>query len=107
MELLENSGLIVGFAVFQYPLDNSAAIRMSSKNVDLASEGLDDKLNVLGRNTFDGFLDNVIAILVFHAFENIGLKLFDKLGLLIGKNMFESLNTLARQFKSENTRLTF
>jgi hypothetical protein len=86
----------VRFAVFQYPLDNPAAIRVSGKNVDLASEGFDDKLDVFSRDTLDSFLDNVVAILIFHALEDIGLELFNKFGLLIGENMFESLETLAR-----------
>ena len=81
----------MGFAIFQYSLENSAAIRMNGKNIDLTSEGFYDKLEVLGRDTLDGSLDNMVAILIFHALENISLEFFDELRLLIGENMFESL----------------
>lgn len=75
------------FAIFQYPLNNSAAIRMSGENVNLTSKGLDDKLDMLSGNTLDGFLHNMVAILVFDTFENIGLKFIDELSLLIRKDM--------------------
>lgn len=81
----------MGFAVFQNPLDNTATIGMSCKNMNLASERLDDELNMLCWNTLDGLLNHVVAILVFDTLQYIGSKLFDKLGLLIGEDMLECL----------------
>jgi hypothetical protein len=65
----------VGFAVLQYSLNYPAAIRMSSKNVDLASESLDDELDMFRGNSLDGFLHDVVAILIFDALKDICLKL--------------------------------
>jgi hypothetical protein len=64
---------------------------MSGQNMHLASEGFDDKLNVLSWDTLNGFLDNMVAILVLHTFQNIGLKLINKFCLLVRKNMFKGL----------------
>ena len=75
------------FAIFQYPLDDSAAVRMSGENMNLTSESFDDKLNMLSGDTLDGFLHNMVAILIFDTFENIGLKFIDELSLLIRKDM--------------------
>ena len=69
---------------------------MCSKNVDLPSECFDDELNVLGWNSLDGFLDDMVAVLILDTLEDIRLKLPDKLGLLVRKDMFESLRKLAR-----------
>ncbi len=49
---------------------------MCSENVHLASEGFDDELNVLTRDTLNGFLHNVIPILIFNTLQNIDLQLF-------------------------------
>jgi hypothetical protein len=48
---------------------------MSGKNVDLATESFDDELDMLCWNPLDGFLNDVITILIFNAFEDIGLEL--------------------------------
>jgi hypothetical protein len=66
--------------------------------MDLALEGFEDELNVLGRDTFDGFLDHMVAILVLDTLQNLWLKLADKLGLLVGENM---LKCLARSVQIE------
>lgn len=79
------------FAVFQDSLDDTATIGMSGKNVNLAPECLDDELNVLCWNTLDGFLNHVVAILIFDTFQDICSKLFDELSLLIGENMLKCL----------------
>jgi hypothetical protein len=83
------------FAVFQYPLNDTATVWMSGQNMHLASEGFDDKLNVLSWNTLDGFLDNVIAILVLHTLQDVSLKLIDKFRLLVCKNMFKGLSKVS------------
>jgi hypothetical protein len=67
--------LILGFAVLQNPLNDSAPIWMSGQNVDLATESFDDELDMLCWNPLDGFLNDVIAILILNAFEDIGLEL--------------------------------
>ena len=64
---------------------------MSGQALDLASERIDNKLNVLCRNSFYSFLDHVVPILVFNALEDIVLKFLDKLSLLIRQDVFKSL----------------
>lgn len=46
---------------------------MRSENVYLASESFDDELDVLRWNSLDGFLHDVVAVLIFDTFEDIGL----------------------------------
>lgn len=82
------------FAVFQYPLDNPAAIRMSGEDMDLTSECLDDELDMFSWDSLNGFLNNVVAILVFDAFQNICLKLIDKIRLLVCKNVLQRLKNV-------------
>lgn len=84
MQLFKNSSLIMWLAVFQDPLNHPTAVRMSGKNVDLTSKSFNDKLDVFGGNSLDGFLYNVITILILHTLENIGSKFLSELGLLIG-----------------------
>jgi hypothetical protein len=67
----------MGFAVLQYPLNNSTPVRMRGENVHLALEGFDDELNVLSWDPLNSFLHNVIAILILNTLQNIDLQLFD------------------------------
>lgn len=60
-------------AILQNPLNNAAAIGVSGKNVNLTPESINDELDVLGWHTFDGFLNDMVAVLVLHTFENISL----------------------------------
>jgi hypothetical protein len=95
VELLENSDLIMRFAVLQNALDNTAAIRMSGKDMNLASEGVNNELDMLSWNAFNSLLHYVVSVLVLHALENIGLELFHEFGLLISKDMFKSLDSIS------------
>lgn len=91
MELGQNRFTVDLFTVFQHSLDDTAAVRVSCKSVDLTPEGVDDELDILRRHTFDGLLNDVIAILVPHALQNVVLQLLDHGGLLVGKDVLEGL----------------
>jgi hypothetical protein len=67
----------VGFAVLQDPLNYTAAIGMGRQGVDLTSEGVNDETDVFGRHSFDGLLDDMIAILILYALEDIRLQLLN------------------------------
>ena len=41
--------------------------------MDLTSEGFNDELDVIGWDSLDSFLNNMIAVLVFDTLEDIGL----------------------------------
>lgn len=81
--------------MLEHALDDTAAVGMGGQTVDLACKGIDDELDVLLRDAFDGFLDDVIAILILDALENLMLEFFDEGSLLIGQDVFEGLRRLA------------
>ena len=64
---------------------------MSSQTLDLTCEGIENELYVFGGHTFDGFLYDMIPVLIFDASQDVVLELLDKLRLLVGKYVFEGL----------------
>lgn len=95
MEFTQNRFPIDFLAMLQHPLNDPTAIRMGSKSIHLPFESVDYKLHILGRNSFDGFLDHVIAILISNTFQDMVLKLLDHRSLLISEDMFQCLYKLA------------
>ena len=81
--------------MFQHALYDPAAIRMSGVLANLAMKGVDDELNVLCWDSFNGFLDNMIAVLILDTSHHIMLELLDKLGLLVSKDVLESLRLIS------------
>lgn len=102
MQLFQDTSLVLGFAVLQDPLNDSASVRMCSKYMRLTSKSFDDELDVLCWDSLDGLLHDVIPVLIFDTFKNIGLKFCDEFGLLIRENMFKSLYELALEERGEN-----
>lgn len=108
VKLLEDCDLIMWFAVLQDPLNDSTAVWMSCQSVNLTPECFNDELYVLGWDTFNGFLYNVVTILVLDTLENIGVQFLGKLGLLIGEHMFECLERMSLNLEFyDDDRLTF
>jgi hypothetical protein len=66
---------------------------MSCKCCDLPRECFDNELDMLSRDSFDGFLDDMIAILILDALENTVLELLDEASLLVGEDVFKSLRS--------------
>lgn len=83
------------FTVLQHPLNDTASIRMCSETVDLALESIDDELDVLRRDSFDSFLDNMVAILVSHTLKNMMFKFFNHGCLLVSQDMFQCLSRIS------------
>lgn len=77
MQLSQDRLAVLLLAVFQHPLDDSAAIWMGGKSVHLAFEGVDDELHILRRNPLDGLLDHMVAILISDTLQDMALKLLD------------------------------
>ena len=74
----------------------------------LTPERLDHKLYLLRGNTLDGFLYDVVTILILDTLENIGVQLAGKLGLLIGEDMFECLLEISPSLKCRyQEKITF
>lgn len=71
MNFIKNLGCLILITVFQNTLYHSAAIRMRAQLVNLASESVNDKIEMLGGNTFDYFLYNVVAVLIFDTLKDV------------------------------------
>ena len=54
---------------------------------------MEDKVNVFGLATFNRLLDDVVAILILDATEDVVLELADKRGLLVVENVLKCLHT--------------
>lgn len=57
--------------MFQHPLNDPAAVRMSGEFVDIALEGINDKANVLRGNSLNSLLNDVVTILVPDTFHDV------------------------------------
>ena len=91
MEFTKNRFTINFFAVLEHPLDNPATIRVGCKSVHLATERVDDELDIVRRNSLNCLLNNVVTVLVSNALQHMILQLFDHRGLLVGEDMLEGL----------------
>jgi len=60
----------------------------------LGFESFDDGQDVLRWDTLDGLLDDVVAILIYNILQNVVLECLQRLSLLVGQRMFESLPKL-------------
>lgn len=57
----------------------------------LSLERADYKLGVLRRDFLNGFLDDVIPVIVLNTLNNAWFELFDQRNLLVGEDMLQSL----------------
>lgn len=57
--------------MFEHPLDDPAAVRVSGKFVDIALESVNDEANVLRGDSLDSLLNDVVTILVPDAFHDM------------------------------------
>lgn len=96
VELGEDLALGVFGAVFEHALDYAAAVGVGRERVDVALEGFDDELDVFARDALDCFLDDVVAVLVFDAFEDVAVEFLDEGGLLLCEDVFEGLKVSKR-----------
>lgn len=80
-------------AVLQHSLDYPTSIWMCRQRVNLSVEGIDNELDMLSWNPLDSLLDNVVSVLVLDAGEDMSIKLFNELSLLVHKDMFERLSS--------------
>ena len=71
MQLLEDGRSGRLNAVFQHSLDDPTAIGMFRELTNLPSKSVDDKLDVFGGYPFDGFLHDVVPVLILHASHNL------------------------------------
>ena len=83
VELLKYALRLLGRAMFENALDDSAAVRMGAQRVHLAGKGADDKLKGTWLHALDALLYDMITILVFHALENVAIEFTHDLLLLL------------------------
>ena len=93
MKLCHNLLLLFFSAMLKHSLNNATAICVTGKLVALSSERFHDKANVLLGDKLDNLLHHMVPVLVTHDLDNIGLKLADKLGLLLNKDMLKGLDS--------------
>jgi len=91
MEFTKNRFTINFFAVLEHSLDNPATIRVSCKSVHLATERIDDELDIVRGHSLNRLLNNVVTVLVSNALQHMILQLFDHSGLLVSENVLEGL----------------
>lgn len=53
--------------MFQYSLNDSAAISMNAQGVDMVSHRLNDEVECFGWHLLNAFLDHMVPILVVNA----------------------------------------
>lgn len=87
VKFFQDGGLILIGAELKHALNDTAAVGMRGKSMYLSLECFNDELNVLGWDSLDGLLDDVVSILIFDTLQDIWLKFFNELCLLVGKNM--------------------
>lgn len=78
--------------MFQHPLYDSTTIRVDGETLNVPRETVEDELYMLGRYSFDGFLDHVISILILDAFQYVVFEFLDQLCLLICQDVLKSLH---------------
>lgn len=61
----------------------------------LSLECADHKLGILRGNFLNGFLDDVIPVVVLNTLNNAWFKLFDQRNLLVGEDMLQGLCTVS------------
>lgn len=80
--------------MLEHTLNHTTAVWVNGELPDLTVERVDDELDMLGRYTFNRLLNDVIAVLILHAFQYIVLKFLDQSRLLVGEYVLEGLITL-------------
>ena len=65
---------------------------MDRQLVNLVSEGIYDEGDVLRGDSLDRLLDDVVAVLVFDAFQNLALDFLDEERLLVDEDVLKSLD---------------
>ena len=83
LEFVQDLRLRYALAIFQDSLDNPTTIGVDGKLMNMVSECVDDERDVVHGNPLNGFLDDVIPILIFHTFQNLVFELPHELLLLI------------------------
>lgn len=96
VKLLKERRLCFLLAMLKHSLNDTTAVRMRCKSVDLTIERVDDKLNIFRWNSFNSLLNDVVAILVFYAFQNMPVKFLYQSSLLICEDMFKCLEAISR-----------
>ena len=91
VQLVEDIGFGWLDAFLQHALDNPTAVGMRREMMNLAGESIDNECDVLSRDSLDGLLNDMIAVLILDAFQNLVLKLLDQGSLLVNQYMLERL----------------
>lgn len=78
MELVEDCRTRWIFAELQHSLNYATAVGMHGSLLNPTGECVDDEVDVFRRNSLNGLLYDMIAVLIFDAFHNVILQFFHK-----------------------------
>jgi hypothetical protein len=76
VELVHNISVGGRLAELKQALKDATAILMDRQFTNLATQAIDDELDVFGRHTFEGLLDDVVPIFVLDQEVDMALQLF-------------------------------
>ena len=82
---VQNRSRLRFFAVLEYALNHSATVRMSREREDLLGHIAYDEFDAFTGTAFDAFLYDMIAILIFDAFDDVAFELARNLHLILGR----------------------
>lgn len=91
MQFFEDTVFGGWVAKLEKALDDAAAVSVAGELMDLADDGGGDETDVFRGDALNGLLDDVVAVLILDAGEDVALQLFDDADLLIKQDVVEDL----------------
>ena len=88
MDFLKHRRASMLLAILQHALYDPAAVLVGRQFLHVTGEGVDDELNVFSGYSFEGFLDDMVSVLILDAFENVVLEFPNQLRLLVRQDVF-------------------
>ncbi len=91
VQLVQYGQHLFGSAVLQDALDHAATVRVRGQAIHLTLERTDDELEIGRLHALDALLDDVIAVLILDALEDVALEFGDDQLLLIEGDALQGL----------------
>lgn len=88
--LLKTNLLVVG-ATLEHTLNHSTPVRVATQLAHATTEAQDDKVQVVARDLLDALLDDVVAVLIEHQFDDEAVEFANEERLTLRGNRFQSL----------------
>lgn len=92
LELIQNDSLDLVTAVFHNSLEDTAAVYMAGKFIDISPKSFEDEADISVGNKLNGLLHDVVAMLVLRDFQDVPFQLPHEFVLLVHQDVFEGLD---------------